>query len=110
MRRKSVINLSIMVIFPLVFTACTLFSTPRTLDEIKSDIDCIVYQEGMKWRTVEEKFGEPDISPIPAGPKLSENTRIYKGKTLIFYTGLRKTIVDGKTRYEETITKLEVCE
>jgi hypothetical protein len=110
MRKRVLINFSIIVIFALALTTCTPFSKPRTLDEIKSDLDCIVYTEGMKWQAVEEKFGKPDFSPIPAGAKLSQNTRIYKGKTLIFYTGLKKTIVDGKIRYEEIITRLEICE
>jgi hypothetical protein len=64
----------------------------------------------MKWEVVQEIFGIPDFAPKPlAGEKLSENARVYKGKTIIFYTELRKISVGEKIRYEEVVTKLEIC-
>ncbi len=110
MRKRVVINFSLIVILALGLTTCTPFSRTKTLDQIKSDLDCFIYRGGMKWQAVEGKFGEPDFAPVPAGSKLSQNTRIYTGRTLIFYTGLKKTIEGGKIRYEEVITRLEICE
>ena len=110
MRKRIVIHLLMIVILTIGLSACLSFTKTRTLEEIKSDLNCIVYKEGMKWKVIEEEFGEPDYAPIPTGEKLSENTRIYEDKTIIFCTELKKIKVKGKIRYEEVITGLEICE
>jgi hypothetical protein len=63
----------------------------------------------VKWKEVEENFGEPDYAPLPSGESLSENSRVYRDKIIIFYTDRKRIKADGKTRYEEVITNLEIC-
>lgn len=110
MRKRIVIHLLMIVILTFGLSACLSFTRTRTLEEIKSDLNCIVYKEGMTWKVIEEEFGEPDYAPIPSGEKLSENARIYEDKTIIFCTELKKIKVDGKIRFEEVIAGLEICE
>jgi hypothetical protein len=110
MRKRIVFNFSIIAVFVFGLSTCASFTKTKTLEEIKSSLNCVTYQEGMKWQVVQEKFGKPDFTPIPTAEKLSQNTRIYKDKTIIFYTEIRKTIVHEKPRYEEVITMLEICE
>lgn len=73
---------------------------------------CLAYQQGMKWEQVTASLGEADFYPRPgpgAGPGLSKNARAYKGATVIFYVEPKAIVVDGKKRYEEVVSKVEVC-
>lgn len=63
----------------------------------------------MQWRDIEDKFGEPDFTPIPTGNSLSQNIRIYKNKFVIVHTELKKMKVNEKIRYLEIVDKLEIC-
>ena len=94
----------------LIFASCSLSPKTVNLEDIKSGQVCFIYEEGMKWKDVEENFGEPDYSPVPSGERLSQNSRVYRSKFVVFYTDLKKIKVNSKTRYEEVITKLEICE
>ena len=105
--RKRFTLLSIVLVLALSSFSCALPS--KTIKEIREPLNCVEYKEGMRWEAIQENFGTPDFAPIPSGEKLSENTRVYKGKTIIFYTELKKTRVGEKIRYEEVITKLEIC-
>lgn len=106
---NNISRLSFILIF-FIITACAASNKTVKLEEFKSNLNCIEYNNGMRWIEIESKFGEPDYTPIPTGNSLSENTRIYKGKCIIFYTGPNKIRVEGKTRYEEVITKIEICD
>lgn len=100
--------LSMVLILVLSSFSCAL--PDKTIKEVKWRLNCVEYKEGMKWEVVQENFGVPDVAPIPlAGEKLSENARVYKGKTVIFYTELKKISVGEKIRFEEVVTKLEIC-
>jgi hypothetical protein len=94
----------------LVLSSFSCALPDKTIKEIKWRLNCVEYKEGMKWEVVQGNFGVPDFAPIPlADEKLSENARVYKGKTVIFYTEIKKIRVGEKIRYEEVITKLEIC-
>ncbi len=94
----------------LIASSCSLSHQAVTVEDIKSGKVCFAYEEYVKWKEIEEKFGEPDHAPVPSGESLSENSRVYRDKIIIFYTDRKKTKIDGKTRYEEVITKLEICD
>jgi hypothetical protein len=55
-------------------------------------------------------MGSPDIAPIPEpGTDLSKNARIYKDETIIFYTEMREVKEEGKVRFQEVVTNIEIC-
>lgn len=110
MRRKNLSNCLIVSLFVVVFTSCSFSNQTVRLEDIESGLNCIAYEEGMKWKLIQETFGEPDCAPVPSGDSLSKNARIYKDKIVIFHSELKKIKVEGKTRYEEVITKFEICE
>ncbi|MGD8371514.1 MAG: hypothetical protein PVH57_13155 [Syntrophobacterales bacterium] len=108
--RKKFINKYLMLLTLLFFfSACSLSNESLSLDEIKSDLNCFTYEDGMRWQIIKEEFGEPDLAPLPSGKGLSRNTRVYEDKVVIFHTELNKIKVDGKTRYEEIISRVEIC-
>jgi hypothetical protein len=103
-------RLSILFIIVIVLSSCTTFQKPTTLGQVKSTLICITYKEGMSWNQVSQAIGPPDIAPIPEpGPDLSKNIRVYKDKIIIFYTGIRDVIEEGKVRPQEFVTNLEIC-
>jgi hypothetical protein len=81
-----------------------------SLEEIRSDLNCFSYEDGLRWQIIKEELGEPDFAPLPSGESLSKNTRVYEDKVVIFHTELNKIRVNGKTRYEEIISSVEICE
>jgi hypothetical protein len=104
--KLSVIFLAIAV----VLTSCTYFQLPNTLDRAKADLECIKCDEGIRWAEISEKFGSPDVTPMPEpGTRLARNARLYKGKTIIFYTELQEVKEGEKIRFREVVTSIEVC-
>ncbi len=78
--------------------------------EVKEGSTCLEYKEAMDWEQVAQKFGTPDITPIPEpGTDLSANARGYKNMKVIFYTKRQQVNEDGKVRFKEVIYKVEVC-
>jgi hypothetical protein len=64
----------------------------------------------MSWSQLSQAVGPPDIAPAPEpGTDLSKNTRIYRDKIIIFYTGMREVKEDGKVRFKEIVTNIEIC-
>jgi hypothetical protein len=63
----------------------------------------------VRWKIIKTAFGEPDFAPLPSGESLSKNARVYQDKVVIFHTELNKIKVNGKTRYEEVISRVEIC-
>ena len=106
---KNILKLLVILIF-IIISACVPSNKTVRLDEIKSNFNCVEYNDGMRWKEIEGKLGEPDYTPIPTGKSLSGNTRIYRGKFIIFYTELKKIEVEGKTRYIEVVSKTEICD
>jgi hypothetical protein len=109
MRNEIVFKVVILFIVTFGMCACAAPTKTTTLEEIKIGFNCHVYREGMEWKAIEEKFGEPDYAPIPTGQKLSQNIRIYTELIIMFHTELKRKVVDGKIRYEEVITTVEIC-
>jgi hypothetical protein len=82
----------------------------ETLEEAKSGLACIEYKDNLTWQKVEDLLGEPDEFPLPQPDEdLSKNARIYKSKNVIFYTKRQEIREGGKVRFQEVITKIEVC-
>lgn len=108
--RTKIINKSLIILsLLLLLSACSLSNRAESLDEIKSELNCFVYEDGMRWKIIKTAFDEPDFAPLPSGESLSKNTRGYEGKVVIFHTELNKIKVNGKTRYEEIISRVEIC-
>ncbi len=64
----------------------------------------------MSWNQVSRAMGPPDIAPVPEpGPDLSKNTRIYEDKIVIFYLEMREIKEEGKVRFEEVVTGMDIC-
>lgn len=103
-------RLSFLMVLAMLFTSCISLQNRQTLSDLKADLDCIPYREGLEWKHVAGKFGTPSITPIPeAGTDLSKNTRGYKGKTILFFTERKEVSEDGKTRFHEVVTAIEIC-
>ncbi len=109
MRKAIVINVLMLAVVAYGLSACAGPGKTKTLKEIKFGLNCLVYKKEIKWKDVQEKFGEPYYAPIPTGEKLNQNIRIYTDKTILFHTEPKRMKVDGKIRYKEVITKLEIC-
>lgn len=108
--RKRIINTYLMLLTLLFFfSACSLSNESVFLDEIKSDLNCFAYEDGLRWQIIKDALGEPDFTPLPSGESLSKNTRVYQDKVVIFHTELSKIKVNEKTRYEEIISRVEIC-
>jgi hypothetical protein len=99
-----------LLLLVVALTSCAYFQRPKTLRDVKVGLDCIQVINNIPWELVSEKLGTPDEAPLPEpGSDLTENTRMYEGKTIIFYTDLQEFKEDGKTRFHEVITNVEVC-
>lgn len=103
-------RLTILFVIVMALSSCTTLQQPTTLGQVKSTLNCIQYKEGMSWNQVFQAMGPPDIAPIPEpGPDLSKNTRIYKDKIIIFYIEMKEVMEEGRVRFREVVTNIEVC-
>lgn len=94
----------------IALTSCAFFQRTETLDKVKGGLDCIEYKDKIAWKVISEKFGAPNISPIPEpGTDLSKNVRIYKDKIIIFYTERQEVEEGEKVRFKEIVSKIEIC-
>ena len=102
----------VVILFVIIIgiSSCTTLQQPKTLGQIKSEVDCIQYKEGMSWNQISQAMGHPDIAPIPEpGPDLSKNTRVYKNKVVIFNIEMKEVKEEGKVRFREVVTGIDVC-
>lgn len=102
----------ILIIASILLSSCALLrdTNSRTPEETKSGLACIEYKDNLTWQKVEELLGEPDEFPLPQPDEdLSKNARIYTSKNVIFYTKRQEIQDGGKVRFQEVITKIEVC-
>jgi hypothetical protein len=109
-KEETVKRVTILIIIVFALSSCTTFQKPVTLNQVKSGLDCVQYKEGMSWNQVSQVMDSPDIAPIPdLGTDLSKNTRIYKEKIVIFYTGMKEVKEEGKVRFREVVNGIEFC-
>jgi len=109
-KEEMVRRLTILFVIVVALSSCTTFQKPTTLGQVKSALDCIGYKEGMSWNQVSGTIGPRDIAPLPEpGTDLSKNTRVYKDKILIFHIEMQEVIEEGKVRFREVVTDIEVC-
>jgi hypothetical protein len=87
------------------------WQTPRavTLEDVKANRNCIEYQGQLGWQKVEDTLGEPAVFPRPEPGKLSDNTRVYKNATVIFYVTREKRGEGNTVRFHEVVQKIEIC-
>jgi hypothetical protein len=103
-------RLAILFLFVIALTSCANLQPPQTLDRIKANLECLPYQKEMNWKEISANLGEPDLFPLPEpGTDLSKNARVYLGKVIIFYTGMKEVQEGSKVRFQEIITSLEIC-
>ncbi|HEX9666348.1 MAG TPA: hypothetical protein VGA95_07275 [Thermodesulfobacteriota bacterium] len=103
---------AILICASLFLSSCGSLSlaATETLEEAKSGLVCVEYKDNLTWQKVEELLGEPDEFPLPQPDQdLSKNARVYKSKNVIFYTERREIQEGEKVRFQEVITKIEVC-
>ena len=101
---------TIFFLIAIVVTSCAYLQHPKTLGQVKADLDCIAYQKGMDWKQISEKLGDPDIAPLPKpGSDLKENARGYTRRVIVFYTELQEVKEGEKVRFHEVVTDMEVC-
>src|SRR3972149_2288402 len=92
----------------LVLSSCAMFQKPKTLEQVKADLVCVEYADGMTWKEIHERLGKVDVSPLPEpGTNLQKNTRVYQNKWVIFSVENREFSQDGKTRFREIARKIE---
>jgi hypothetical protein len=94
----------------LLLSSCGIVNRQTTLTRIKDDLNCVEISKETEWTDIRTVLGEADIYPIPEQDRLDKNTRIYKSKLIIFYVENQKHEIDGKIRFREVITRIELCE
>ncbi len=103
-------KLAAFLVLTIVFTSCAYFQHPKTLGQVKADLDCIPYDKGIGWKQIFQKFGGPDFAPLPEpGSDLSRNTRAYKDTWIILYIESQEVKEGGKVRFQEVVTDIEIC-
>lgn len=101
---------AIILLMSVFVTSCAYVQSPKPLEQVKVDLDCIKWEKDIEYKQISEKFGPPDIAPLPeVGTSLGRNTRVYKNKTVIFYTELQEFKEGEKVRFHEVVTVIEVC-
>jgi hypothetical protein len=99
----------ILILAFILLISCNALAAPKTVGEVKEGLTCLGYQEGMAWHQIAEKFGEPDIAPKPEQGDLSQNARVYKGVTVIFYTKTQQVKEGDRLKFIEVVYKVEFC-
>ena len=94
----------------IVLSSCAMFQKPKTLEEVKVNLACVEYTDGMEWVKILKRLGDVDVAPLPEpGSNLQANTRVYVNTMVIFFVENREFKRDGKTRFHEITNKIEVC-
>jgi len=101
----------VMIFLMAIFvTSCAHLQSTKSLEQVKADLDCILWKKDIEYKQISDKFGSPDIAPLPEpGTGLGRNTRVYRNKTIIFYTELQEFKEGEKVRFHEVVTGIEVC-
>jgi hypothetical protein len=82
----------------------------KTLPEIKANLDCVEYTEGITWMQITQNFGKPDAAPFPEpGLNLQSNSRIYEDVIVIITTKNSEIKTGDKVRFHEVVTGIELC-
>lgn len=94
----------------LVLSSCAMFQKPKTLEQVRADLVCVEYADGMTWVEIRGRLGDADLAPLPEpGSNLQKNTRVYKDKWVFFSVENQEFRQEGKTRFREIANKIEVC-
>ena len=102
-------RIAIIIVIAIALTSCATLQPPKTLGQVKSNLTCFEYKDGIYWKQISEKIGAPDIAPLPeSGTDLSKNARVYKNMTIIFYTERQEVKEDEKVRFHEIVKKIEI--
>ena len=105
MRRFAPVLLASLVLF-----SCVMPQKSRTLEQVKANLVCVEYDDGVNWREILERLGDADEAPLPEpGTNLQSNTRVYKEKWIIFSVENMEFKENGKSRFREVANKIEVC-
>ena len=103
-------RLALIIFMAIVPLSCNAFQNNITISQVKQNLNCLEFREGIQWKEAVAKIGEPDIAPFPEpGTDLSVNTRVYNNITIIFHTKRQEFKEEGKTRFMEVVDRIEVC-
>ena len=104
------LTITVFVFAAMTLTSCATTGDLSRLDEIKAKLNCVSYKEGMDWQDVKGVLGTPQITPIPEqDSQLKKHSRIYRKSYAVFYTDLKETDEEGKVRFKEIVTNVEIC-
>jgi hypothetical protein len=102
--------LALILIASIGLSSCATWQKPKTLEQVKADLICIEYANGMAWAQIRERLGAADVAPLPEpGTNLQLNSRVYRNKWVIFSVENTEVQEDGRTRFREIANKIEVC-
>lgn len=103
-------HLALILIASFVLSSCATWQKPKTLEQVKANLICIEYENGIAWAQIRERLGAADVAPLPEpGTNLQSNSRVYKNKWIIFSVENADVQEDGRTRFREIANKIEVC-
>lgn len=91
-------------------SACATWQKPKSLQQVKANLVCVEYANGIAWTQIRERLGAADVAPLPEpGPNLQSNARVYRNKWIIFSVENTEVQEHGRTRFREIANKIEVC-
>lgn len=95
--------------FLLLIPACASLSSQKTLEEVKSKLDCVAYSDEMPWEQVKTSLGPEDEAPIPGPGSLFKNARVYTDKVLILHVDTKEITEAGRSKFVEVVKKIDLC-
>lgn len=102
-------NILFLTFILLLIPACATVGSERTLEEIKTQLECVTYVQELPWDQVKGSFGGVDEAPRPAPGSLFKNVRIYRDKIVIFHVDTKETEEAGRPKFIEVVKSIEIC-
>lgn len=103
-------RLVVLALLPALISGCAMWQKPRTLEQVRANLECLEAKAGLPWEEVSTQFGAPDEAPLPQPQRgLSGNARVYRDTHIILYTERQSFAEEGKLRFHEVVTKVEIC-
>jgi hypothetical protein len=110
MRRSRMPMIHIYLVgFLLLIPSCASVTSQRTLEDVKSQLDCVAYSDEMPWEQVKTSLGREDEAPIPGPGTLFTNARVYTDKVLIFHVDTKEITEAGRSKFVEVVKKIDLC-
>jgi hypothetical protein len=99
----------LIIVSTITLISCVSTGDSSRLSEVKAELYCIGYKEGVDWQQIRGALGDAQINPIPQKGSETKNSRIYTENRVIFYTDLKRLDEGGRTSYKEVVTGIDIC-